>query len=228
MKRNTNWRKSEKLNEEEVRGYYLAGDPAKQHDYFAMVVLERINNSIKLVAYRELQLDYTIVANYIESLNKKYRFYKIFIDETGIGNVFIDMLKSKGLNVEGIKLSNSKKVEIIETVIRLMQEGRLKLPKKGADELKSQLQEQERDLTQSGLIRFTNPSNLHDDLFWAFCIGVYRIKQIIDLGSSEPILVTSNWSDRENDVYGYLDRPSITFIDYAVYRPGEGVEYGYY
>ena len=167
--------------------YYLAGDPAKSHDYFGIVVLERKGDVIRLVALKELQLDYTIVANYTMVLNDKYHFVKIFMDKTGIGNVFIDMLKD--MLVEGITLSNPKKVEIIETVIRLMQEGKSRLPKKGAGELKTQLQEQERDLTQSGLIRFIHPSNSHDDLFWAFCIGCYGIKQnmsdqllIADLG----------------------------------------------
>ncbi len=102
--------------------YYLDGDPAKQHDFFGIVLLERMGNTIKLVALNELQLDYTIVANYVESLHKKYHLKKIFLDQTGMGNVFIDMLKAKNLLVEGITLSNPKRVEIIETVIRLMQE----------------------------------------------------------------------------------------------------------
>jgi len=206
--------------------YYLAGDPAKQHDYFGIVLLERIGNTIKLVALKELQLDYNIVANYVESLHKKYHLRKMFLDQTGMGNVFIDMLKAKNLSVEGITLSNPKKVEIIETVIRLMQESRITLPKKGAKELKRQLQEQERDLTQSGMIRFTHPSNMHDDLFWAFCIGVYGIQRIMHSGNKHTIIVTKNWNSPRSYIAGtdyadepFFHKPGITVTDVAIHIP---------
>jgi len=168
------------VEKETMREYYLAGDPAKQHDFFGIVVLERIDKNIKLIAHKELQFDYNIVANYIQTLHKKYHFRSIFLDQTGIGNVFVDMLKSKNHNVRGITLSNPKKVEIMEYVVRLMQEERIKLPKNGAKELKQQLQEQERNLTQSGMVRLVHPQNAHDDLFWAFCIGCYGIKPYLD------------------------------------------------
>jgi hypothetical protein len=207
--------------------YFLGADPAKSHDYFGIVVLQRIDKIIRLVALKELKLDYTVVADYIETLNAKYHFRKIFLDQTGAGNVFVDMLKHKGFSVEGITLSNPKKVEIIETVIRLMQEERIRLPRKGAYELKQQLQEQERDLTQSGMIRFMHPSNVHDDLFWAFCIGAYGIKNIIDKGTCGPILVTRNWdtSARESGISNeellsdLYDKPGITVTDVARYDP---------
>ncbi len=164
--------------------YYLAGDPAKQHDYFGIVVLKREDKNIILKAHNELQLDYNIVANYIEALNRRYKFIKIFLDETGVGAVFLDMLNAKKLKVEGITLSNPKKIEILETTIRLQHEGRLKLPRIGAKELKQQLQQQERDLTQSGMVCLVHPSNAYDDLFWAFCIGCYGAKKMIDVPKS--------------------------------------------
>ena len=91
------------------------------------------------------------------------------------------MLNAKKLKVKGITLSNPKKIEILETTIRLQHEGRLKLPRLGAKELKQQLQQQERDLTQSGMVRLVHPNNAYDDLFWAFCIGCFGAKQMIDV-----------------------------------------------
>ncbi len=118
------------------------------------------------------------MANYIQALHAKYKFRKIFMDNTGVGVAFVDMLTGKKLPVEPITLSNPMKVEIVESVIRLQQEGRLKLPRLGAKELKQQLREQERDLTQSGMIRLQHSENSHDDLFWAFCIGCYGAKEV--------------------------------------------------
>lgn len=79
------------------------------------------------------------MADRIEALYQKYDVRTIFLDQTGIGNVFIDMLKAKDLMVEVIELSNPMKVQIIETVVRLGDEGRLKIPKsdRRAEELKS-------------------------------------------------------------------------------------------
>jgi hypothetical protein len=204
-----------------VKEYYLAGDPAKSHDYFGIVLLERIDDTIRLAALKQLQLDYTIVAEYIALLRKRYHFRRIFLDQTGIGTVFIDMLKAKGLLVEGITLSNPKKVEIVETVIRLMQEDRLRLPRIGAYELKRQLQEQERDLTQSGMIRFVHPSNSHDDLFWAFCIGCYGIKQQMDGGIDYMIVKTKKFTfdAADNLGSGVPDKPWIIPLDRAVHWP---------
>jgi len=164
-----------------MKEYYLAGDPAKKRDFFGIVILERDGNIIKLKATKEIQMDYSIVADYIGMLYKKYNIQKVFLDLTGAGNVFFDMLTVKKLKVHGITLSNPMKVQILETTIRLQQEGRLRLPMRGAKELKQQLQEQERDLTRSGLIRLSHPTNVHDDLFWAFCIGCYCLKLIIDV-----------------------------------------------
>ena len=161
--------------------YYLGGDPAKLKDFFGLVVLERQDNKIRLEAQKEIQCDYNIVANYIQALHSKYKFRKIFMDNTGVGVAFVDMLTGKKLPVEPITLSNPMKVEIVESVIRLQQEGRLKLPRLGAKELKQQLREQERDLTQSGMVRLVHPQNAHDDLFWAFCIGCYDAKKLIDV-----------------------------------------------
>ncbi len=204
-----------------VREYYLAGDPAKQHDFFGIVLLQRINDSIKLIALKELRLDYTVVANYIESLSKKYQVRMIFLDQTGVGNVFLDMLKAKGLTVEGITLSNPKKVEIIETVIRLMQEQRIKLPKNGAKELKIQLQEQERDITESGMIRFKHAGR-HDDLFWSFAIGCYGIKQRILTGINYMVVKSKKWERAVNiwdDEFGSALGPGETLLDRAIHYP---------
>ena len=161
--------------------YYLAGDPAKQHDYFGLVILERDNKNIRLKAWKELQMDYNIVTEYIVALYKKYRIKKIFLDLTGVGLVLHDMFKGRNLNTGGMILTNAMKMLVLENTIRLYNEERLKLPFGKAGILKSQLQEQERSLTQTGMVRLSHPGNSHDDLFWAFCIGCYCVRMIIDV-----------------------------------------------
>lgn len=187
-----NWRRSN------LAEYYIGIDPAKTHDFLGIVVLAKEGNEIKLIAMKELQLDYTIAADYIESLYNKYHTRFIFCDETGIGKVFVDMLRAKHLKTEGIILTNSSKVQIIENAVKLMQQGRLKLPLLGASELKQQLQEQERSMTATGLPKFIHKRNTHDDLFWAFIIGIFGIK--ID----RPELVIINASRLEESKDGRI------------------------
>lgn len=172
--------------------YYLSLDPAKEHDYFGIVVLERIGDTIKLRATKRLQLDYTLARDYILSLHRKYDFRKVFCDQTGIGNVILDVLREVGLPIEGITLSNPAKVEIIETTIRLFQENRLQLPRFGANDLKSEITSQERSLTKAGHISFTHSSKVSSDLFYAFCIGCFMLKKVIDIPEPVTLILKHN------------------------------------
>ncbi len=80
---------------------------------------------------------------------------------------------------------------------------------------------------QSGMIRFTHPSNMHDDLFWAFCIGVYGIHRIMGRGSKHTIVVTKNWYSPRSYIAGtreytdepFLNKPGITVTDVAIHIP---------
>lgn len=208
--------------------YYLAGDPAKSHDFFGIVILERKGKIVRLMGTKELKMDYHIVANYIAAKHRKHEFRKIFMDETGVGAAFVDMLKGRHLPVEGFKLTNPKKIEIVETVIRLGDEGRLKIPRHGAEEIKRQLQEQERDRTLTGMVRLLHPQNSFDDLFWAFCIGVYGIHRLMKT-SGAVIFVSKKYpGDRypgrvammsDKELFPELDKDDFEIIDVAKHIP---------
>jgi hypothetical protein len=77
------------------------------------------------------------------------------VDQSGVGDSIIEEYRYE--NAKGILFNSGSKEEMIEYVILLRQQGRLILPKKGAENLISQLEEQERVLSDAGTVHFRHP-----------------------------------------------------------------------
>ena len=60
---------------------------------------------------------------------------------------------------------------------RRFKSGPAHLPRKGAEELKSQIKEQERIYSSSGLVTYQHPENRHDNQFWALCLALHAAKE---------------------------------------------------
>jgi len=157
--------------------YYAGQDLAKRRDYSALAILERTNDDkLKLVFLKEWpHVDYKVVISDTKRIYKHFRWYRFGLDRSGIGDSIIEEYYNE--YAEGIPFSAKTKEEMIEYIILLRQQGRLILPRRGAEELIHQLEEQERILSDAGTVKFRPPSGRHDDLLWAFALACYVAKE---------------------------------------------------
>ena len=173
--------------------YYAGQDLGKRRDYSALAVLERTyDDKLRLVALKEWpHVDYKIVVADTKQIYKKFGWYKLGVDQSGIGDSIVEEYHYE--NAQGIVFTAKAKEEMIEYMILLRQQGKLILPRNGATELIRQLEEQERILSDAGNVTYRHPSGRHDDLLWALALACHVAKE--GLEKSEPLLMTFSADD---------------------------------
>lgn len=207
--------------------YYAGQDLAKRRDYSALVILERTySDKLKLVFLKEWpHVDYKVVITDTKRIYKHFAWYKIGVDRSGIGDSIIEEYYDE--NAEGIVFNARTKEEMIEYIILLRQQKKLILPKRGAEELLKQIEEQERILSDSGIVKFRHPSGRHDDLLWALALACYVAKE--ELEKPLPFVMTFD-HDQElldsrepvNPILGKFRKSGIAITDVKINYPENG------
>jgi phage FluMu gp28-like protein len=211
-----------------VTEYYAGQDLAKRRDYSALAVLERTNDDkLKLVYLKEWpHVDYKVVIADTKRIYKRFQWYKLGVDRSGIGDSIIEEYYNE--YAEGIVFNAKTKEEMIEYIILLRQQGRLILPKHGAEELIHQLGEQERILSDAGTVKFRHPSGRHDDLLWALALACYVAKE--EMEKPAPFIMTFSADELDppdprnqmiDRVLGRFRESGITVTDVKITYPGE-------
>jgi phage FluMu gp28-like protein len=151
---------------------------AKRRDYSALVILkleerdgqERV---ARLVFVKQWpHVDYKVIIEDTAQLYQKYRWEALALDRGAVGEAVMEEYAAQGIPVEGVALTAQSKHDCIQLLLLLLQQRRLRLPRRGAEELKAQLAEQERLYSPAGTVTYRHPDNRHDDQFWAFCLAL--------------------------------------------------------
>lgn len=194
-------------------------DLARSRDHSALVVIESEYNSIigsssessisngsaqpqhrsisvvDAVEYPHLPLE--DIAERIRSKYDEHGWSMLYIDATGFGGVLAyDILAARNVSCRCITFTNRLKNEMINNLIALIAEKRLRIPRV-YDRLVEQLLQQRRVVTGSS-IRYEHPAGRHDDLFWALCLACLAYRDMMDGGF---IAASRKFSTREN-LYG--------------------------
>jgi len=207
--------------------YFAGQDLAKRRDFSALIVLQAINNDIlKLVFWKEWEhVDYKRVIADTKRYFQLLQWTKLGVDRSGIGDSIIEEYATE--NAEGIVFTQKIKEEMIEHIILLRQKGKLILPKHGAEKLISQIEEQERIISEAGTVKFRKPSGSHDDLLWALALACRVAKE--EMEKPIPFIMGFSADDyveptRNNDFLDYVVRrlpPGVTVTDVKVKMPGD-------
>ena len=158
--------------------FYAGCDLGKLQDYSVFIVVQKTQDHVKLVFLREFPLEtsYSHVIGFIVQANKKFRFRKILIDRSGVGEVITEEIKAQGLtNAEGKPFTVQSKAEMLANLRVRMEQGAFRMPYN--PRLCQQINEQRYEYTKSGQLRFWHPSNSHDDQLWALELACYASKQ---------------------------------------------------
>lgn len=176
-------------SEEKAKNYYLGADIARMgQDSTCLMILRRDddkNRIVKIVDIPKATLDYII--QLIIELHQRFRFEKMFIDETGLGAGVRDVLArqyniyrsrnpatqhrdfSISDTVIGIKFTIQSKIDIFSKLKVMMEQDRIAYPKN--EKLIAQLRDFRYETTVGGNVKLHHSEYGHDDYVDALALA---------------------------------------------------------
>jgi phage FluMu gp28-like protein len=159
----------------EPEGWLAIGmDLAKERDATVIIVTEIIETegeTKRIVRFiRELHSSYEEQFRYLDGLIKKVKPNRVSIDQTGVGQMFVERAKREipHSNIEGVVFTNQKKERWATTLKGDMQLGNVDYP--AHPDLMRQIHGIRRTKTESNFYKF---AGVHDDYFWSMVLSLY-------------------------------------------------------
>ncbi|MBM3898269.1 MAG: hypothetical protein FJ358_07100 [Thaumarchaeota archaeon] len=134
------------------------------------------SNLLRVIALKTWpHVDYSVIEADLCRYSKEYPIFQLGVDATNEIS-FSERLQTLGLPVKPLRFTSMLKHEMVSDVLLFMSHEKVAIPSHGAEELVSQIREQERIISQAGTILYGHPQGRHDDLFWAFAVMVHVAK----------------------------------------------------
>lgn len=152
-------------------------DLAKAKDESVFTVVEHMTdadgNVERYVRYVEATQDeYEDQWRTIKGLIKRTHATRVTIDQTGLGQVFVERAKSDpevaGLSIEGTVFTNPKKEQWATQIKADLQQNTLHMPR--IPDLMRQIHGIQRKKSEAGFYKFAGKK---DDYFWSLCLALY-------------------------------------------------------
>jgi phage FluMu gp28-like protein len=159
--------------------YYAGVDFGKLQDYSVITVLKREGDILKLVYMYQFPLEtpYSQVIGHLVRAHQKFKFRKVLVDQTGVGEPVLEEIRNQGLgNVEGLKFTVQTKEELLSNLKIAMEQNRLAIPYHR--QLCTQINEQQYAYSKSGHLQFSHPENSHDDMLWSLALSCMAGKEL--------------------------------------------------
>jgi len=162
------------LEEEVPAGEYYCGcDFGKLEDYSVVAVILREGDILRLVYLHELPLGaaYSEVIGHVVRGQGVFRFRKVWVDETGLGEPILEELRDSRVRAEGLTFTLKTKEELLTALKIAMEQRRLRMPYHR--QLCDQMNQQQYRYMISGRLQFSHPEGSHDDMLWSLALAVY-------------------------------------------------------
>jgi hypothetical protein len=168
-------------------------DLARRRDFSAYCSLEidkeRVARIKRLFVWPHT--DYSIVMADTRDFYKADGSRVHGLDIGNAGEPIMEQYRYMGLNVEPVNFTLAGKDEMVTYTRALRQRARNKtppyvaLPRSGklVSELKTQIKEQERDITAARYPQYAHPQGRHDDLAWSFFIACLMARVYLTEGT---------------------------------------------
>ena len=141
-------------------------DLAKTTDWSVIIGLDEDGN---MSHYDRFQLDWGATKDKIRALPRSVVKH---IDSTGVGDVIVEELQKEMSNIEGFKFTSSSKPQLILSLIKSIEEGKIKY----TEDLVDELSVFEYKLGVSGHVKYEAMSGYHDDKVIALALANYLWK----------------------------------------------------
>ena len=141
-------------------------DLAKTTDFTVIIGLDEDG---KMCHYDRFQLDWTATKDKIRELPRSTTKH---IDSTGVGDVIVEELQKEMSNIVGFKFTASSKPQLILSLIKSIEEGKIKY----IEDITDELEVFEYSIGVSGHIKYEAITGFHDDKVIALALANYLWK----------------------------------------------------
>lgn len=159
-------------------GDYFGGlDLGKIQDYSVLAVASAKGETIELFFMKQFPLGtpYASVIGATVRAEEKFRFRKILVDKSGVGEAVTEEILAQGLkHAEGQSFSVEKKAEILTHLKIKMEQGQLRVPYDRR--LCQEISDQQYQYTKGGKLKFWHSPGAHDDRLMALALAVFGTK----------------------------------------------------
>ena len=168
------------FREHQKHEYYLGLDVARMgQDKSVFIISEKSWHDGKIRIVNIIEVKHNFITQAIgraKWLDDKFKFNKIYIDETGLGSGVVDGLKEQiGPVVEGITFTIEEKENLYSNLKMHMERQMLKYPKN--KKLTSELQDLRYEYTSQGRMKIHHSNGGHDDYADALALSIAFAKQ---------------------------------------------------
>jgi len=157
----------------------------KQVDHSVLAVIQKTKDKRRLIYKHQFPLGtpYPNVIGHVTKAHQVFKFQKLLIDKTGVGDAITDEIQEIGIqNTEGLFLTDRWKEEIFTHLKLLMEHKRLSIL--GDDtKLIAQINEQQYEYLKPKTaqerihLKFWHPQGSHDDQLFALALACYASKE---------------------------------------------------
>lgn len=141
--------------------YAFGVDWGKANDYTVVTVLDITTNEIVNVD-RFNQIDYIVQVGRLRAMVERFKPSAIVAERNSIGEPLIEQLQREGMPVVPFTTTNATKTAAIDALALAFERGDIRIPNDAT--LIAELQAFEMEKLPSGMLRYSAPEGLHDDM----------------------------------------------------------------
>jgi len=197
--------------------YYMGCDIAvsKTGDYSVFTIIEIVDDKFYIRHIERPKRGMGIASQQvrIEDLYERFLPKKIMIDESNVGQAYVQELRGKGFPITSTDFSPKNRNSLFLNLIRLFDEERIVIPRNTAtpitkritDELTKELANMVTGETRSGQFTYKS-AGAHDDMFVSLCLAAQAatrrkpFKVMVGMGKRDRIIVEDKQADTSKQV----------------------------
>jgi hypothetical protein len=174
---------------DEFCDYVIGWDPAKYADFSVLTVLN--TTTMHVDAWDRFNgIDYTVQLQRLALLSRTYRYAKIVMDCTGVGDPLLEQARALDLPVEGFLFTGPSKEQLVENLIVKLERREITFP--NLPVLVNELKAFEYTITRARNVKYSAPSGMTDDAVMSLALAVHGAKKATAIPA---VVVSTAWGD---------------------------------
>lgn len=154
--------------------YYMGVDLAKHQDFTVITVIDAHTFEVVHID-RFNQIDWPLQKLRIFETARLWNNATVVMDSTGLGDPIFDDLQRMGLDIQGYKLTNVSKKNLIDKLSIYIEQARIKFP--NHPDLVHELEMYTYKRSDSGNMIYNAPEGSHDDMVVSLAMAVWSLPE---------------------------------------------------
>jgi len=152
---------------------YIGADLGRHKDFTVFTAID--SNGFMVGFERFTRIHVPLQKERFKAFLSHFPRRRVVIDRRGIGEGFFDELRHEGIVMEGLKLTNQDKNELIHNLIIKLDEEEIHGP--FIPELVEELEAFEFKISHAGNVIYSAPENWHDDCVMSLCLAAKHLRK---------------------------------------------------